>query len=135
MGKRESELEVMGVEGGGREGGRRWKEEEVAQGEGGGEREEGKAESNREEEDGGKKRRQGEGGGGGRRVHAASARLGSLDESEEGVCIGTERDPVPARPIAALGDRARAGRGPRRAEECTSNRHWGARSQTLHLGS
>lgn len=51
-------------------------------------------------------------------VHAASARLGSLDESEEGVCIGTKRDPGPARPIAALGDRTRAGRRPRRAEEC-----------------
>lgn len=68
-------------------------------------------------------------------VHAVSARLGSLDESEEGVCIGTKRDPGPARPIAGLGDRTRAGRRPRQAEECASNRHWGARSQPLHLGS
>lgn len=137
VGKREAGPEVMEV-GVGRERGkrrRRWKEGEAAQGEGGGEIE-GKAESSREEEEeGGKKRRQGEGGGGGRGVHTASTRLGSLDESEEGVCIGSERDPGPARPIAALGDRARKGRGPRRAEECASNGHWGAWSQPLHPGS
>lgn len=51
------------------------------------------------------------------RTRRVCGRPGSLVKSEEEVCIGTERDPGPARAITASGGRESAGRGPRRVEE------------------